>query len=220
MKLLTVFLVLIAASLSAPAIAYAQNETVPGLFKLLRSPSASEWQASKKKLARNSAGTAKKKNAYKINQKFMPQTVAYTGYKPGTIIIDTRKRYLYYMVTPFSARRYGVAVGREGLLFKGRAKIGAKQEWPRWIPTKEMIKREPKKYGKYKDGMDGGPNNPLGARALYLHQGNRDTYIRIHGTNAPSSIGSAASNGCFRMINDHVIELYRKVQIGAEVVVL
>lgn len=150
----------------------------------------------------------------------MPQTVAYTGYKPGTIIIDTRKRYLYYMVTPFSARRYGVAVGREGLLFRGKAKIGAKQEWPRWIPTKDMIKREPHKYAKYKDGMDGGPKNPLGARALYLHQGNRDTYIRIHGTNAPSSIGSAASNGCFRMVNDHVIELYRKVRIGADVVVL
>lgn len=216
MKCLTFILALLVASLGLSAPAYAENE-LPGIFKLLKAPSVSDRKKSKKKVVKRSTT---KKNAYGIKPQFMPQTVAYTGYKPGTIIIDTRKRYLYYMVTPFSARRYGVAVGREGLLFRGKAKIGAKQEWPRWIPTKDMIKREPHKYAKYKDGMDGGPKNPLGARALYLHQGNRDTYIRIHGTNAPSSIGSAASNGCFRMVNDHVIELYRKVRIGADVVVL
>lgn len=162
--------------------------------------------------------SARKK--FKVASNFEPQLVSFSGYKAGTIVIDTKKKYLYLVERWGKARRYGVAVGREGLQFKGNAKIYEKQEWPRWIPTKDMIKRQPGKYAKYKDGMDGGPNNPLGARALYLYQGQVDTRIRIHGTNQPGSIGRAASNGCFRMVNEHVIDLYERVKVGANVVVL
>ncbi len=160
------------------------------------------------------------KTAARYLTKFAPESVPFTGYRRGTIVIDTKKRYLYFVESAFSARRYRVAVGREGLLFTGRATVGDKQEWPRWIPTADMIKRNPKNYGKYKDGMDGGPNNPLGARAIYLYQGKADTHIRIHGTNAPGTIGTASSNGCFRMLNEHVMEIYDKVRLGSEVVVL
>ncbi len=160
------------------------------------------------------------KKKFKVKEEFIPVTVPFKGYKPGTIVIDTQKKYLYFVESPGTAVRYGVAVGKEGLLFTGKATVGAKQPWPRWIPTKDMIGRDPKKYGKYADGMDGGPDNPLGARAIYLYQGKQDTYLRIHGTNQPQSIGTASSNGCFRMINEHVIDLYKRVQMGAEVVVL
>lgn len=155
-----------------------------------------------------------------IKPGYEAQTVRFKGYRAGTIVIDTKARFLYLVEPWGKARRYPIAVGREGLLFTGEATIGSKQEWPRWFPTKDMIKREPEHYAKYADGMDGGPQNPLGARALYLYQGHRDTYIRIHGTNQPQSIGSAASNGCFRMYNRQVMDLYDRVEMGAPVVVL
>lgn len=155
-----------------------------------------------------------------IKAEFQPQSVRFTGYSSGTIVIDTKKRYLYFVESPFSARRYPIAVGREGMLFTGSATVGDKQEWPKWFPTKDMIKNEASKYARYADGMDGGLNNPLGARAIYLYQGKRDTYIRIHGTNQPSSIGSASSHGCFRMYNAEVMDLYNRVRMGAKVVVL
>jgi lipoprotein-anchoring transpeptidase ErfK/SrfK len=164
------------------------------------------------------AKDAKKK--FRVKADFEPQTVSFTGYRRGTIVIDTGARYLYLVESSTQARRYAIAVGREGLEFKGTAKIGDKQEWPRWIPTKEMQQREPKKYGQYKDGMPGGPDNPLGARAMYLYQGKKDTHIRIHGTNQPQTIGTNSSNGCFRMINEHVKDLYGRVPVGTEVVVL
>jgi lipoprotein-anchoring transpeptidase ErfK/SrfK len=157
---------------------------------------------------------------FKVKSDFEPQSVEYSGYPRGTIVIDTRARYLYLMESSSTARRYAIAVGREGLEFKGTAKVGDKQEWPRWIPTLDMQKREPKKYGQYKDGMPGGPENPLGARAIYLYQGKTDTHIRIHGTNQPQTIGTNSSNGCFRMVNDHVMDLYRRVKMGTDVVVL
>lgn len=169
---------------------------------------------------RKPANQSKAKTKYGIDPKYMPQDVAFSGYKPGTIVIDPKAKFLYLVESPFSARRYGIAVGKEGLEFKGTAKIQTKREWPRWIPTKEMIEREPAHYAKYENGMDGGPGNPLGARALYLSQGNKDTYVRIHGTIQPWTIGSSASNGCFRMVNDHVIDLYNRVSVGTEVVVL
>ncbi len=154
--------------------------------------------------------------------KFEPQSVAYSSeYEPGTIIIDSNSKFLYLIEGWGQARRYGVAVGKEGLGWTGEAAIGDMQEWPRWIPTKEMVERDPKKYAEYDEvGMDGGPQNPLGARAMYLYQGKKDTYIRIHGTNAPSSIGQAASNGCFRMVNEHVMDLYSRVGMGTKVVVM
>lgn len=160
------------------------------------------------------------KKSFKIRSDFEPQTVEFSGYSRGTIVIDTGARYLYLVESSSKARRYAIAVGREGLQFKGMTKVGDKQEWPRWIPTKEMQQREPRKYGQYKDGMPGGVSNPLGARAIYLYDGKKDTYLRIHGTNQPETIGTSASNGCFRMVNDHVIDLYRRVKMGTQVVVL
>jgi lipoprotein-anchoring transpeptidase ErfK/SrfK len=160
------------------------------------------------------------KSTFKVKSQFEPQSVAFSGHKPGTIVIDTAARYLYLVESSSTARRYAIAVGKEGLEFKGTAKIGDKQEWPRWIPTKEMQERDPKKYGQYKDGMPGGPDNPLGARAMYLYQGKSDTHVRIHGTNQPQSIGTNSSNGCFRMVNEHVKDLYSRVKVGTEVIVM
>jgi lipoprotein-anchoring transpeptidase ErfK/SrfK len=122
---------------------------------------------------------------------------------------------LYFILPGDRAIRYGVAIGKEGLYWRGQATIGRKVEWPSWRPTDEMIARNPDAYAKYADGMPGGPENPLGARALYFFQGDLDTSIRVHGTITPASIGSSASNGCFRMYNSHVIDLYNRVPLGA-----
>ncbi|MDF1619045.1 L,D-transpeptidase [Pseudothioclava nitratireducens] len=136
----------------------------------------------------------------------------------GSIIVVSDKFFLYHVTAPGKAMRYGVAVGKNELKFRGQAVVGRKVEWPSWKPTPEMIERDPK-YAKYADGMPGGPQNPLGARALYLYQNGRDTAIRIHGTTAPSSIGHAVSNGCLRMVNDHVIALFDQVPVGTPVTV-
>ncbi|PDQ17345.1 L,D-transpeptidase [Mesorhizobium sanjuanii] len=160
------------------------------------------------------------KKQFKVKPEFVPQEVEFSGYNPGTIVIDTSARRLYLVESSSTARRYAIAVGREGLQFKGTVAVGDKQEWPRWIPTLDMQKREPKHYGQYKDGMPGGGENPLGARAIYLYEGKKDTHLRIHGTIAPQSIGTSASNGCFRMINEHVMDLYRRVKVGTKVVII
>ena len=160
------------------------------------------------------------KKPFKVKPEFVPQDVEFTGYEPGTIVIDTSARRLYLVESFSTARRYAIAVGREGLQFKGTVAVGDKQEWPRWIPTLDMQKREPKHYGQYKDGMPGGGQNPLGARAIYLYDGKKDTHLRIHGTIAPQSIGTSASNGCFRMINEHVMDLYSRVKVGTKVVII
>lgn len=158
--------------------------------------------------------------SYNIPEKYQMQTVAFSGYKPGTIVVDPKNYFLYLVENSTTARRYGIAVGKVGLEFKGTANIRFKRQWPRWIPTKDMVKRSPQHYAQFANGMDGGVGNPLGARALYLWQGNKDTYIRIHGTTQPSTIGSSASNGCFRMTNDEVLDLFDRVEVGTEVVVL
>ena len=164
---------------------------------------------------------AAKKKKFKVNPKYVPQTVRFRGrYKRGTVVIDPHKRFLYLVEGRGRARRYGVGVGKAALAWSGTAKIKRKAKWPSWTPTQNMIKREPSKYAKYAGGVPGGPKNPLGARALYLYKGNRDTYYRIHGTTAPWTIGTASSNGCIRMINAHVVDLYERVPIGASVVVL
>lgn len=137
----------------------------------------------------------------------------------GSIIVVSEKFFLYHIIAPGRAMRYGVAVGRGELKFRGTAVVGRKVEWPDWRPTPEMIQRSPEKYAKYADGMPGGPKNPLGPRAMYLYQNGNDTAIRIHGTIEPSSIGHAVSNGCLRMVNDHVIALYDKVELGTPVTV-
>ncbi|OBQ73148.1 L,D-transpeptidase [Mesorhizobium loti] len=160
------------------------------------------------------------KKPFKVKPEFVPQDVEFTGYDAGTIVIDTRARRLYLVESSTTARRYAIAVGREGLQFKGTVAVGDKQEWPRWIPTLDMQKREPKHYAQYKDGMPGGGQNPLGARAIYLYDGKKDTHLRIHGTIAPQSIGTSASNGCFRMMNEHVMDLYSRVRVGTKVVII
>ncbi|SLN52671.1 putative L,D-transpeptidase ErfK/SrfK precursor [Roseivivax jejudonensis] len=139
------------------------------------------------------------------------------------IIILPRAHFLYFVDQPGSALRYGVGVGRAGLEFTGEAVIQVKKEWPTWRPTDEMIEREPDTYSRFVDNdyvQPGGPENPLGARALYLFQNGRDTFYRIHGTTAPRSIGRSVSNGCIRMLNEHVIDLYERVPVGTKVTVL
>ena len=126
---------------------------------------------------------------------------------------------LYWTRGDDTAIRYMVGVGRPGLYEPGEFYVGAKKEWPSWTPTQSMIDREPDHYAQYADGMPGGPENPLGARALYLFQpGRGDTFLRIHGTNAPGTIGTAVSNGCARLINPEIIDLYNRVPIDSRVV--
>ncbi|MHB2266986.1 L,D-transpeptidase [Aliihoeflea sp. PC F10.4] len=151
-----------------------------------------------------------------IDPKFLPQQVSYSGpHAPGTIIIDTSAKFLYLVEAGGMARRYGVGVGREGFSWKGTETITRKAEWPDWRPPASMIERERKKGVILPVHMAGGPNNPMGARALYLGS----TLYRIHGTNQPTTIGHAMSSGCIRMRNEDVTDLYERVKIGTKVVV-
>ena len=141
-------------------------------------------------------------------------------FEVGSIVVVSKDFFLYHVVAPGRAIRYGVAVGKDELVWKGRATVGRKTEWPSWTPTPAMIKRKPAQYGKWAGGMPGGPTNPLGARALYLYDGRgNDTSIRIHGTTEPGSIGRAVSNGCLRMRNEAVMDLYEQVPVGTPVYV-
>jgi lipoprotein-anchoring transpeptidase ErfK/SrfK len=133
----------------------------------------------------------------------------------GTVLIDSDARYLYYVLPEGKAIRYGVTVGEEALAFSGVAKIGSMTEWPSWTPTAEIKKRMD-----VPNFVSPGPQNPMGARALYLFAGNKDTLYRIHGTNQPEYIGEAISSGCIRMTNEDVIDLYKRVKVGTVVVVL
>ena len=135
---------------------------------------------------------------------------------PGSILVDTDERYLYYVLPGGKAIRYGVAVGEEAMAFSGVARVGRMAEWPDWIPTAEIQAR----LGPYPARVSGGAANPLGARALYLYEGNKDTLYRIHGTNQPEYIGQAISSGCIRMTNEDVIDLFGRVRQGTTVVVL
>lgn len=159
-----------------------------------------------------------------LDRKFRPTKVSISAaYGPGQLLVLPRAHFLYYVTGPKEAIRYGVGVGRAGLEFTGTATIQAKKKWPTWRPTDEMIQREPNTYAKFVDNdyvQPGGPGNPLGARALYLFKNGRDTYFRIHGTNAPRTIGLSVSNGCIRMLNEHVKDLYERVPLGTKVTVL
>ncbi|KAB2855120.1 MAG: L,D-transpeptidase [Sphingopyxis terrae] len=139
-----------------------------------------------------------------------------TRQQPGTITVDTRNRYLYLSMAGGQAIRYGVGVGREGFTWSGHTHIGRKEAWPDWTPPAAMLKRRPD----LPRHMEGGKNNPLGARAMYLYSGERDTMFRIHGSNEPWTIGHAVSSGCIRMLNDDVADLFDRVRVGATVVVL
>ena len=155
-----------------------------------------------------------------IDPRFVRRPVRYrTSELPGTIIVVPEERYLYFVLSKNRALRYGVGVGRQGFSWSGEAVIRRKAEWPTWTPTKNMIRREPK-YARWASGMPGGLRNPLGARALYLYQGNRDTLYRIHGTNDPGSIGRAVSSGCVRLFNEDIKDLFERVPVGTRVVVI
>ena len=148
--------------------------------------------------------------------RFLPKTVAWEGgQKPGTIIIDTTQRYLFLVEGAGKARRYGVGVGKQGFEWTGTNRVSRKAEWPSWRPPQEMIARERLKGRELPAFMPGGPENPLGARALYLGS----TLYRIHGTNQPWTIGQAVSSGCIRMRNIDVVDLYERTRVGARVVV-
>jgi lipoprotein-anchoring transpeptidase ErfK/SrfK len=152
-----------------------------------------------------------------IAPQFLPQVVHYeTKEKPGTLVIDTNNRFLYLVMADGMARRYGVGVGKPGFEWAGEHKVTRKAEWPEWIPPKEMITREAAKGHYLPAKMEGGPENPLGARALYLGS----TLYRIHGTNAPWTIGYGVSSGCIRMRNEDVTDLYSRVPVGTKVIVM
>ncbi|WP_442036538.1 L,D-transpeptidase [Microvirga sp. 2MCAF35] len=156
-----------------------------------------------------------------VDPRFLRREVAYYGREePGTIVVDTEARHLYLVREGGRAIRYGIGVGKEGLAWSGRARIGRKATWPRWTPTAAMIRREPERNGRWAGGMEGGLNNPLGARALYLYNNGVDTMYRLHGTTEPWSIGQSVSSGCIRLFNQDIIDLYSRVPVGSPVVVL
>jgi lipoprotein-anchoring transpeptidase ErfK/SrfK len=141
-----------------------------------------------------------------------------TGEAPGTIVVDPGQKHLYLVLEGGRAMRYGIGVGRQGFAWNGTATIQRKQRWPSWYPPKEMQERDARAR-EFANGMDGGPTNPLGARALYLYKNGKDTLYRIHGTFEPQSIGRAVSSGCIRMLNADVIDLYDRVPVGTKVIV-
>ncbi|WP_272007943.1 L,D-transpeptidase [Roseovarius sp. ZX-A-9] len=154
-------------------------------------------------------------NPWGLHPRFLPVLVeANDGLTPGDIHVDAVARYLYHINGDGTAMRYGVAIARGNLYEPGTYTIRRKAKWPKWTPTAAMIKRDPY-YAKYEDGVPGGPTNPLGSRAFYLYVGNRDTYLRIHGTPSPRSVGGRASSGCVRMVMAHIIGLYDHVAIGS-----
>lgn len=174
-------------------------------------PRAQYYQQQPMQVARTDAQEQPQRPSF--DPRFERTEVAYQTNEPvGTIIIDTRARYLYLVQPNGRALRYGVGVGRPGFEWKGVKTVSAKKEWPEWRPPDEMRKRQPW----LPEHMPGGPNNPLGARAIYLGS----TLYRIHGSNEPSTIGSAVSSGCFRMRNQDVMDLYPRVKVGTRVVVL
>jgi lipoprotein-anchoring transpeptidase ErfK/SrfK len=159
------------------------------------------------------------------NPAFARQVVTYPTHEPpGTIIIDPGSHFLYFIHDAEQAIRYGVGVGAEGFVWSGRATVHSKQEWPDWYPPAEMLARKPELRQHMVQlqsgiGMKGGPDNPLGARAMYLWSGNKDTLYRLHGTNEPWTIGTNVSSGCIRLTNEDIVDLYNRTPIGAKVIV-
>jgi lipoprotein-anchoring transpeptidase ErfK/SrfK len=156
-----------------------------------------------------------------LDPSLMRAEVAWRGKeKPGSIIVNVPQRRLYLVEANGKAVRYAVGVGRtEGTNFRGSAVIGRKEKWPHWTPTAHMMAAMPR-YRRYAGGIDGGPDNPLGARALYLYRDGHDTFFRLHGTTEPESIGQAVSSGCIRLFNQDIIDLYNRVPVGTHVTVL
>lgn len=158
-----------------------------------------------------------------LDKRLWREDISYpTSERPGTLIVDTPGKYLYHVKPGGRATRYGIGVGREGFAWSGRAIVAYKREWPRWTPPDTMVARQPElqPYSIANGGMDPGLRNPLGARALYIHEAGRDTLYRLHGTPEAFSIGRAVSSGCIRLLNQDVIHLYNEVREGSAIVVI
>ena len=156
----------------------------------------------------------------KVPMKYRRQIVRYdTAEKPGTIVVDTANKFLYYVMDDGKAMRYGIGVGREGFEWHGTAHVALKREWPTWTPPAAMIKRQPE-LKKWANGMPPGLTNPLGARALYLFNKGGDSGYRLHGSPEWNSIGHAMSSGCIRLMNQDIIDLYNRAEVGAKVIVM
>jgi lipoprotein-anchoring transpeptidase ErfK/SrfK len=159
----------------------------------------------------------------RLDQRFWRQDIDYpTDERVGTLIVDTPGKYLYHVLPGARATRYGIGVGREGFAWAGRAIVAYKRKWPRWTPPDSMVARQPElePYSIANGGMDPSLDNPLGARALYIHEGGRDTLYRLHGTPEASSIGQSVSSGCIRLVNQDVAHLYDSVRDGSSIVVI
>jgi lipoprotein-anchoring transpeptidase ErfK/SrfK len=161
-------------------------------------------------------------NVFRLPREWLPTDVAINpGLTPGVIHVHTATTWLFLTLGDGVARRYKIAVGAAGQNFSGQARVARKAEWPSWTPTANMIRTEPEVYAQFAGGLPGGHEwNPLGARALYLYQGNQDTLYRIHGTPQPWTMGQSFSSGCIRLINEHAIDLYDRVPVGTQVVVM
>ncbi len=158
-------------------------------------------------------------SAKEIRPELRRQVVAYpTLEAPGTIIINTQARFLYFIMPDGKAMRYGIGVGRDGFRWTGNATIGRKAEWPSWVPPQRMLVRQPE-LKEFAGGMQPGLKNPLGARALYLYKDGRDSMFRLHGTPEWWTIGTNVSSGCIRLINQDIIDLYNRAEVGAKVIV-
>jgi lipoprotein-anchoring transpeptidase ErfK/SrfK len=157
-----------------------------------------------------------------MDPRFLRQIVSYpTQQQPGTVVVDLERRHAYLVGENGRALRYGVGVGKqEAFNFQGTALVGRKAHWPRWTPTPNMIRREPDRYARFASGLAGGLDNPLGPRALYLYRDGVDTLYRLHGTVEPWTIGTMVSSGCVRLMNQDIVDLYRRVPVGSKVVVL
>ncbi len=178
---------------------------------------ARQRQEAVRTLPAAAAPKARQERRHALDPKFLPQQVSYdTSYSAGTIVIDSASKFLYLVEGNGSARRYGVGVGKEGMGWTGTETVSRKAQWPDWRPPAQMIARERAKGRHLPNFMAGGPENPLGARALYLGS----TLYRIHGTNAPWTIGTNVSSGCIRLRNEDVVDLYERVPVGAKVVVM
>lgn len=171
----------------------------------------SEWDAQVTPFGYNPSTT----NPWGLAPRFLPVRVeARYGLVPGDIHVDAVARFLYHIEPGGTAMRYGVAIARGDLYIPGIYRVQRKAKWPGWTPTQNMIERDPHLYAQHAGGVEPGPTNPLGSRALYLYVGSRDTYLRIHGTPEPSTIGGRASSGCVRMVMPHINDLYEVVDRG------
>ena len=154
-----------------------------------------------------------------LDPRLLRQVVDYPSkYPVGTIVVDVPNRYLYLVEKDGKAIRYGVGVGKQGYSYRGWATIKRKEKWPHWTPTANMIAKQPERYKPYAAGLPGGETNPLGPRALYLYDGDRDTMFRLHGTIEPDTIGTEVSSGCIRLLNQDIIDLYERVPLGTRVI--